>query len=56
MEFHGRDRVLTGSQLADLVAISPDEEAMKLVRSKRLITSLPANRPGVGHHHWLHGQ
>ncbi len=31
MEFHPREQVLTGDQLRELVAISPDEEAMKTV-------------------------
>jgi hypothetical protein len=31
MEFHGRSKVLSGRELAELVAISPDDDAMRLV-------------------------
>lgn len=35
MEFRERGQVLTGPELVDLVAISPDEDAMKNVCDSR---------------------
>jgi hypothetical protein len=46
MEFHPRPQAFTGHELAELVAISPDDAAMKLVRPMQLRAALAA---GVEH-------
>lgn len=33
MDFHPRSQAFTGHELSELVAISPDDDAMKLVNS-----------------------
>jgi hypothetical protein len=40
MEFHPRPQAFAGHELAELVAISPDDAAMKLVRSMPAATSI----------------